>query len=123
MAGGNLSARSIGRVFQPCIARPLDLFCPAMTDMRIEPFFSGPGLDRADALRSDEAALRTLSTSPHARQLEWENGLPKLEADGRLAWRDGSDPQLFLGLDGAIPCFSSIEEVVVDARSAFGQMA
>jgi hypothetical protein len=55
-----------------------------MTDLPLEPFFSGPGLDRADALRADEQALGALTKSSAARQLKWSDGLPVLGADGRL---------------------------------------
>ena len=94
-----------------------------MTDLPLEPFFSGPGLDRADALRADEAAVRALANSPGARQLEWRDGLPLLTADGRLAWGTPSDPKLFLGFAGQSPRFSAIEPVSADARSAFALMA
>jgi NAD+ diphosphatase len=94
-----------------------------MTDLPLEPFFSGPGLNRADALRADEAAMRALANSPHARQLKWSDGLPVLAADGRLDWSVPSDPQLFLGFAGESPRFSAIEPVSADARSAFPLMA
>jgi NAD+ diphosphatase len=94
-----------------------------MTDLPLEPFFSGPGLDRADALRADEQALGALTKSSAARQLKWSDGLPVLGADGRLDWEAPSDPQLFLGFAGDSPRFSAIEPVSADARSAFPLMA
>ena len=94
-----------------------------MTDLQLEPFFSGPGLDRADALRADGAAMRSLADSPIARQLKWSNGLPELTWDGRLDWESPSDPQLFLGFAGDSPRFSAIVPVTADARSAFPLMA
>lgn len=94
-----------------------------MTDLPLEPFFSGPGLNRADALRADEAAMRALANSPHARQLKWSDGLPVLTAEGRLDWSVPSDPELFLGFAGESPRFSAIEPVSADARSAFPLMA
>lgn len=94
-----------------------------MTNASVEPFFSGPGLDRADALRADEAAIQALAAKEFARELQWENGLPKLAADGRLTWTAAASPDLFLGLDGEQPCFSPIIQVTADARSAFPQMA
>lgn len=94
-----------------------------MTDLPPEPFFSGPGLDRADALRADETALAALVTSPGARQLQWHDGLPALADDGALVWGPLSDPQLFLGLEGGAPRFTAIENVTADARSAFPLMA
>jgi len=94
-----------------------------MTDLPLDPFFSGPGLDRADALRADEAALRELARSPAARQLRWSDGLPLLTPEGRLDWGPPLQPQLFLGFADESPRFSAIEPVTTDARSAFGLMA
>ena len=94
-----------------------------MTDLPLEPFFSGPGLDRADALRADEAAIARLAADPSARQLQWRDALPGLGEDGRLTWTGVSNPQLFLGFDGELPCFSSIEDVTADARAAFPLMS
>jgi NAD+ diphosphatase len=94
-----------------------------MTDLRLEPFFSGAGLDRADALRADEAALRELAAGAAARQLKWHEGLPELTPDGRLDWDSPSNPELFLGFDGKAPRFCAIGPVVPDARAAFPLMA
>ena len=94
-----------------------------MTDLPLEPFFSGAGLDRADALRADEAALRELAAGAAARQLKWHEGLPELTPDGRLDWDSASKPELFLGFDGDAPCFCAIGPVVPDARAAFPLMA
>jgi NAD+ diphosphatase len=88
-----------------------------------DPFFTGPGLDRADALRADERAIRKLAELPAARQLKWNEGLPELGEDGRLVWVSVRDAPLFLGLDGDVPCFSPVEEVTPDARAAFPRMA
>jgi len=94
-----------------------------MTDLPPEPFFSGPGLDRADALRADDIALRSLATDPAARELKWHEGLPELDADGRLIWTALSDPQLFLGFDGEAPRFCGIEDVTTDVRVALQVIA
>lgn len=94
-----------------------------MTDPTPEPFFSGPGLDRADALRADDAALRALADVPSARQLKWRGGLPLLSEDGRLEWEPAANPDLFLGFDGEAARFSAIENVTADARTAFPLMA
>lgn len=94
-----------------------------MTELPPEPFFSGPGLDRADALRADEAALRSLAVGHGALQLKWSDGLPELTAEGRLVWELPSTPELFLGFDGESARFSSIENVTADARAAFPLMA
>jgi NAD+ diphosphatase len=94
-----------------------------VTGLPPEPFFSGPGLDRADALRADDAALRDLARAPDAAQLVWRDGLPELTPEGRLAWGPASESDLFLGLDGRSPRFSGIEPVAPDAWSAFPLMA
>ena len=93
-----------------------------MTDLPPEPLFSGPGLDRADALRADEAALQALGASTGALQLKWHDGLPELTPEGRLVWEPPSGPELFLGFDGDSARFSAIEDVTADARSAFPLM-
>ena len=72
-----------------------------------EPFFSGASLDRADLLRAKPDQLSELAQRADARQLQWADGLPVLDADGRLSWGGVDDPALFLGLDGEAPCFSS----------------
>ena len=63
-----------------------------------EPFFSGPGLDRADQVRVDPARLAELAGSEGARQLVWRDGLPAVGDDGRLEWQPASAPDLFLGI-------------------------
>jgi NAD+ diphosphatase len=94
-----------------------------MTDLPPEPFFSGPGLDRADALRADEAALAALASSERALQLQWRDGLPELSEKGRLTWAAPDNAELFLGFEGDSPRFSAIEDVTADARSAFPLMS
>ena len=94
-----------------------------MTESPLEPFFSGPGLDRADALRADDEALRSLAANPDARQLKWHEGLPELDAEGRLIWTRPSNPQLFLGKDGEAPRFCTIEDATADVRTAFQLIA
>jgi NAD+ diphosphatase len=91
-------------------------------DLPPEIFFAGPGLDRADALRGDPAKLEALTQLPEARQLVWLDGLPALDPAGRLVWEEVSDPALFLGLDGARPCFSSLAAGGGDLRAQFGAL-
>ncbi len=74
----------------------------------LEPFFSGSGLDRADLLRARPDGLSELAGRADARQLQWADGLPVLDAEGRLSWGGVDDPALFLGLDGESPCFSAL---------------
>ena len=88
-----------------------------------DPFFSGPGLNRADALRADEAAIAALAERPDARELTWCGGFPELTSDGRLAWRPVQGAELFLGMNGETPCFSSIEDANGSAWSAFPLLA
>jgi NAD+ diphosphatase len=84
-----------------------------------DPFFSGPGLNRADALRADESAIAALAARPDARELKWSDGLPELKSDGRLAWGAVESADLFLGLRGETPCFCSIQDANGSAWAAF----
>ena len=85
-----------------------------------DPFFSGDGLDRADALRCQAETMAALARRDDARQLRWNDGAPALDETGRLAWApiDGQPP-LFLGLDGKAPRFSTLPdgEAPVDSRA------
>jgi NAD+ diphosphatase len=76
--------------------------------LRPEPFFSGPGLDRADVLRSQPERIARLAARGDARQLAWADGLPALDANGRLVWQQLNEPSLFLGLDGEAPRFAAL---------------
>lgn len=91
--------------------------------MRPEPFFCGPGLDRADALRTNVEAVAELAGRAEARCLVWRDGLPSITEDGVLEWSGEGGRDLFLGLDGDVPCFSAIPETVEDTRAAFGAMS
>ena len=77
-----------------------------------EPFFSGPGIDRADALRIRPEVIADLLVSPDARALVWTNGAPLLDEAGKLEWRaaNGDEP-LFLGLDQGQPRFAALPSV------------
>ena len=86
--------------------------------MRPEPFFSGPGIDRADQVRVDPLRLAEL-TRAGARQLIWRDGLPAVGTDGRLEWQPASATDLFLGIQDGQPRFSALEQPHADARAAF----
>ena len=88
-----------------------------------EPFFRGAGLDRADALRWDAAAIAALTGHSDARELAWSSGLPELTGDGQLAWQPVTTPELFLGFDGASPRFSAIHEAEGAPWAAFPLLA
>ena len=88
-------------------------------DLPPDAFFSGSGLDRADPVRGDPAAIRMLVRRDDARELVWTDGLPALGADGRLQWREAKSPDLFLGLVGDAPRFSALQPSVGDVRAAF----
>lgn len=94
-----------------------------LTSLSRDPFFSGPGLDRADLLRADDSAREALAAHPDARELVWRDGVPAVGEDGRLEWMPLARPDLFLGLDGQAPRFSRLQDTFADARTAFGQMA
>ena len=93
-----------------------------MSALPPEPFFGGPGLDRADQLRADDSAVERPARAD-ARELSWNDGFPELTADGRLAWRPLTKGDLFLGFDGDVPCFTAVREASADARSAFPLLA
>lgn len=78
--------------------------------MRPETFFSGPGLDRADALRATPEKIAALARREDARELVWSDGLPAMNEAGALVWQDVREPSLFLGLDGSSPRFSPLAE-------------
>ena len=78
--------------------------------MRPEPFFSGPGLDRADALRASPEGIAELAKRDDARELVWRDGIPAMAENGSLEWAPVRDPALFLGLDGDAPRFSMLAE-------------
>lgn len=87
-----------------------------------DPFFGGPGLDRADALRAQPEAIAALVRRGDARMLRWAGGAPALDGDGRLEWDAvAGDPPLFLGLDGEAPRFSALPDgkVAFDSRAHF----
>ena len=87
--------------------------------MRPEPFFSGPGIDRADQVRVDEARLAEIANREDGLQLQWRDGLPAIGADGRLEWQPAASSDLFLGIQDGAPRFSATEQPHANARAAF----
>ena len=83
-----------------------------------EPYFSGPGLDRADLVRGDPAALAMLRGRDDALELVWADGLPAIGEDGRLSWQPAEQPDLFLGMDGEAPRFSAHQARTGEVRTA-----
>ena len=84
-----------------------------------EPFFSGPGLDRADPLRALPEKIAELAAREDARELVWRDGIPAIDERGSLEWREVTDGALFLGLDDGAPRFSPFAD---PAASAFSVM-
>ncbi len=86
-------------------------------------FFAGPGIDRADAIRTRPEAITALAGQPDARALQWVQGAPALDEQGRLVWGAmvGDEP-FFLGLDQGQPRFSAIPAAgqSIDPRARFG---
>lgn len=85
--------------------------------------FTGHGLDRADHIRADAAALATLRTSPQARVLVLDGLAPVLGERHALTWREiaGDDGDLvFLGLHDGTPLFAPVP-AVGDDRPAYLQ--
>jgi NAD+ diphosphatase len=87
--------------------------------LRPEPFFSGPGIDRADQVRVDEARLAEIASRDDGLQLLWRDGLPAVGADGRLEWTLATSCDLFLGMKDGRPHFSASEQPHPNARAAF----
>lgn len=87
------------------------------------PFFSGAGLDRADALRASPDKLGELASREDARELVWRDGIPAMDERGKLVWSELSKPSLFLGLDGDAPRFSPIAEPATQAFSVMPLLA
>jgi len=79
------------------------------------PGFTGAGLDRADRLRLDEAALARLAASADARLLRLAGLDPVLDEAERLAWDSlGGEPRaetIFLGLDGETALFAPLPRI------------
>ena len=91
--------------------------------MRREPFFAGPGLDRADPVRAQPERIAEYARSPLALELVWQNGLPAVGPDGSLQWRQVADPAFFLGLKDNIPCFCGCQQEVGAGPATFGMLA
>jgi len=91
----------------------------------LEPFFTGPGIDRADALRNRPKTVAALLTQPDARALVWADGVPALDPAGALTWRavTGDEP-VFLGLENGAPRFASLPKSAAgaEARALLGQL-
>lgn len=87
--------------------------------MRPEPFFSQPGIDRADQIRGDASRLAEVAARDEGLQLVWRDGLPAVGADGRLEWQAATSSDLFLGLQDETPRFSATEQPHANARAAF----
>ena len=88
-----------------------------------EPFFAGPGLDRADPLRAQPDEIARLAASLEALALSWDDGAPALDEHGGLLWQPMSgDEPLFLGFaPDRAPRFSAVPEgpVPTDLRSHY----
>lgn len=87
--------------------------------MRPEPFFSGPGIDRADQVRVDQDRLAEIASRDDGLQLLWRDGLPAVGEDGRLEWKLATSSELFLGIKDGRPRFSASEQPHANARAAF----
>ena len=91
--------------------------------MRPEPFFSGPGLDRADQLRATPERISALATRHDARELVWQDGIPAMDARGNLCWQQVTDASLFLGFSGEGPRFSPLADPATQAFSVMPLLA
>lgn len=87
--------------------------------MRPEPFFSGPGIDRADQVRVDAVRLAEVASREGGLQLLWRDGLPAVGEDGKLEWEPAASVDLFLGIQDGVPRFSETVTPHTNARAAF----
>ena len=87
--------------------------------MRPEPFFSGPGIDRADQVRVDAVRLAKVASREGGLQLLWRDGLPAVGEDGKLEWEPAASVDLFLGIQDGVPRFSETVTPHTNARAAF----
>src|SRR6187200_777728 len=110
MAGGRASTPWSTRAFQPCTGAPWNRFSNPGAPLRPEPFFSGPGIDRADPVRGDEARLAEMVASENGLQLLWREGLPAVGKNGRLEWQAVQSSDLFLGIQDSQLRFSAMEQ-------------
>lgn len=81
----------------------------------IRPGVTGSPLDRADTFRIDEDKMAGLRSSLRTRILKLDDLDPALSPEGLLSWGSFADcPEgaelLFLGMDGAAPCFVPLIE-------------
>ena len=86
--------------------------------------FTGAGLDRADQLRLDEAALAELADREGAALLRLEGHDPVIDGDGALVWDalaalEAEAERIFLGLTEERPLFAPVPRVEL-GRSAWG---
>ena len=92
--------------------------------------FTGAGLDRADHLRLDEAALAELAARDGAAILRLDGMDPVLSDDGALLWdllleAEGKAERIFLGLAAETPLFAPLPRIEIGrpAWSAFQLLA
>jgi NAD+ diphosphatase len=85
----------------------------------MRPGFTGAGLDRADHLRLDEAALEALAASLEARLLRLSGLDPELDEEGRLGWDSmvEAEERIFLGLRDGAPLFAPLIRVEPGQRA------
>ena len=87
-----------------------------------DPGFTGAGIDRADRLRLDEAALSALAAHAEARLLRLADLDPVLDEEGRLLWAgvESEAELIFLGLEGDLPLFAPLVRTEALGRRAWG---
>jgi len=87
-----------------------------------EPFFSGPGIDRADLVRTQPERLVELAAAPSSRQLVWSDGLPAIGDDGKLQWQAITQPDIFLGIANNVAFYAALVQPHGNPRAAFDTM-
>ena len=120
--GGSRSAHSTMRDFRRFTAEPPRPSCRHGASLPPEPFFSRPGIDRADLVRTQPERLTQLVAAASSLQLVWADGLPAIGGDGQLQWQAVTRPDIFLGISDGIACFSELARPHANPRAAFDTM-
>jgi NAD+ diphosphatase len=74
-------------------------------------------------LRPHPERIAELASREDARELVWRDGVPAIDATGKLEWSAVREGALFLGLDGGAPRFSALADSASQAFSVMPLLA